>query len=441
MQSKANAPPHYECLGVDPSIDAADLARHYKKLSLQLHPDRAAYRNDPANEAHVQARYQCITEAYAVLSDPEKRSAYDAAHGVNFRSRLVRLQGVIDGHKAMEQQRTATGRDAGGSSCVSSPTVLQPGTQHQHAAPQRDPAEDSDDDDEEYDPNEFAAPFCGERHLDGLHGTHIDSSSDVHEGDDCMARLFSLKLRLGVEAAPRTCHGVPVTQYQEVVLTRALGSKAPPYARTWGLIFDKNELVGLDGDDPEGLESIGGMAAIPFPSVVQRINDTMVHSTTDVPRLLSRLYDAEPARGATVGATTVPAASPDGAHTCKSEDLCEARAEASTASPAPSTEQLRLLLAYSTVAYDLVGEVHLLQDNDVLARLVPSWCVVPQLRPLIRDATVRCVNEKQVRSVTELRAALRVALRDEEGEGAVQVVKRARTSRSVAVQFCQLPFL
>ncbi|CAJ1029832.1 putative DnaJ domain containing protein [Leishmania shawi] len=440
MPSKASAPPHYECLGVDPSINAVDLARHYKKLSLQLHPDRAAYRNDTDNEMHVRARYQRITEAYAVLSDPEKRSAYDARHGVNFRSRLVHLQTAIGQHNTMAMQRTAKGQKTAGLASSSSSLTHPCATRHPSAAPQNISAEDSDDD-EDYAPNEVSVPLRGARHQGSSNVSPSEGSS--YEEGDCVARLFSLHLRRGAEAAPQTCNGVPVTQYQALTLTRAFSSPGSPYARTWGLIVEKNELVGLEVEYPEELESITGLAAVPFPSVVHQIDGTVVLPTTDLPLLLSRLYDAECARrSAASAATSHTAPTSNNTHFCESEKLCEAPVEVSTASvPSSSTEHLQLVLAYSTVAYDLVGEVHLLGDDDVIDRLVPSCCGVPQLRLLMPDATVLSVNGTQVRSSTELRTALRAAVLDDEDEDAMQAVKRARTSRAVVVEFCQLPFL
>ncbi|CAG9577235.1 conserved hypothetical protein [Leishmania major strain Friedlin] len=445
MESKASLPPHYACLGVDPSINSVDLARQYKKLSLQLHPDRAAYRDDAANEMHVQARYQRITEAYAVLSDPEKRRAYDAKHGVNFQSRLARLQTVIGHHNTMATQRSTTSCKTACLASTSSPTTDEHDAQHLHAASHKDSAERTvgDDDDEDYDPNDVLAPPRGAPHQGRSSDFYSDDSRDAHGEGDYIARLFSLHLRVGAEAAPKTRNGVPVVQYQAITLTRAYSPPESPYARTWGLVFKKNELVDLDGENLEELARITGLAAVPFPSVVQQINDTMVVPTTDVPRLLSRLYEAESTRGSAVSPATGQTASINtDAPSGQSEKVCEVCEEApADSSPSSSTEHLYMVLAYSTVAYDLVGKVHLLGDDDVINRLVPSWCIAPQLSPLMPDATVLCVNNTHVRSAAELRAALRAAVLDGEDEGPMQAVKRARKSRAVVVEFCQLPFL
>jgi len=61
---------YYEILGVERSASRDDLRRKYRELALQFHPDRN-------KEAHAEERFKEISEAYAVLSDPEKRAAYD----------------------------------------------------------------------------------------------------------------------------------------------------------------------------------------------------------------------------------------------------------------------------------------------------------------------------------------------------------------------------
>jgi molecular chaperone DnaJ len=62
---------YYEVLGVDRSVDAAGLKSAYRKLAMQHHPDR----NGGCEDA--MARFKEISEAYSVLSDEQKRAAYD----------------------------------------------------------------------------------------------------------------------------------------------------------------------------------------------------------------------------------------------------------------------------------------------------------------------------------------------------------------------------
>jgi molecular chaperone DnaJ len=62
---------YYEVLGVDRGVDAAELKRAYRKLAMELHPDR-----NPG-DAVSEAKFKEASEAYQVLSDPDKRARYD----------------------------------------------------------------------------------------------------------------------------------------------------------------------------------------------------------------------------------------------------------------------------------------------------------------------------------------------------------------------------
>ena len=62
---------YYEVLGVDRGADAATLKSAYRRLALQFHPDRNP-NNPDATDSFKEA-----SEAYAVLSDEEKRARYD----------------------------------------------------------------------------------------------------------------------------------------------------------------------------------------------------------------------------------------------------------------------------------------------------------------------------------------------------------------------------
>jgi len=62
---------YYEILGIDRSADVAVIKQAYRKLAMKYHPDR-----NPGNKQAVKQMAE-INEAYAVLSDHEKRHLYD----------------------------------------------------------------------------------------------------------------------------------------------------------------------------------------------------------------------------------------------------------------------------------------------------------------------------------------------------------------------------
>ena len=70
---------YYKTLGVDKQSSAAEIKKKYRKLALKYHPDQN--QGDKAAEQ----KFKEINEAYAVLSDADKRKKYDmfGADGFN----------------------------------------------------------------------------------------------------------------------------------------------------------------------------------------------------------------------------------------------------------------------------------------------------------------------------------------------------------------------
>ena len=62
---------YYEILGVAPNASEADLKQAYRRMAMKFHPDR-----NPGNQ-EAEVRFKEAKEAYEILSDPQKRAAYD----------------------------------------------------------------------------------------------------------------------------------------------------------------------------------------------------------------------------------------------------------------------------------------------------------------------------------------------------------------------------
>jgi len=74
---------YYSILGVERNADAATIKKTYRKLAQKYHPDR-----NPGNK-EAEEKFKQITEAYAVLSDAEKRKQYDQFGDSGFHQRFT----------------------------------------------------------------------------------------------------------------------------------------------------------------------------------------------------------------------------------------------------------------------------------------------------------------------------------------------------------------
>ena len=72
---------YYKILGIEKGADAAQIKKAYRKLALKYHPDKTK------GDKVLEDKFKKISEAYAVLSDPEKRKQYDTYGSAGFQQR------------------------------------------------------------------------------------------------------------------------------------------------------------------------------------------------------------------------------------------------------------------------------------------------------------------------------------------------------------------
>ncbi|EDO42458.1 predicted protein [Nematostella vectensis] len=63
----------YDVLGVSKTASESEIKRAYRKISLQVHPDRA----DKGEKEKATRKFQALSKSYCILSDKEKRAIYD----------------------------------------------------------------------------------------------------------------------------------------------------------------------------------------------------------------------------------------------------------------------------------------------------------------------------------------------------------------------------
>ena len=73
---------YYQMLGVPKTASQEEIKKAYRKLAMKYHPDRNS------GDTSAEAKFKDVSEAYAVLGDPEKRKQYDTFGAEGFQHRF-----------------------------------------------------------------------------------------------------------------------------------------------------------------------------------------------------------------------------------------------------------------------------------------------------------------------------------------------------------------
>lgn len=97
---------YYEILGVAPDATPQEIRSAYRRLAKQVHPDQGG----------SAAIFQFISDAYATLSDPSARQAYDATLGISNRQRRQEYRSAhANPRNTRRKDQPETGRNPLGS--------------------------------------------------------------------------------------------------------------------------------------------------------------------------------------------------------------------------------------------------------------------------------------------------------------------------------------
>ena len=103
----------YAALGVSRNADSRAIKKAYRKMALQNHPDKQASLSDEQKKA-VTADFVAASNAYEVLSDPEKRRLYDRHGEAGLEAGAAHQSGSGDPRSEVFEAMFGTRRGSGG---------------------------------------------------------------------------------------------------------------------------------------------------------------------------------------------------------------------------------------------------------------------------------------------------------------------------------------
>jgi len=93
-------PDYYAVLKLTPDASVKDIRRSFRRLALKYHPDKNS-------ETGAEAVFKELSEAYAVLNDPEKKQEYDEALKEEMEARAAEAAAPAEAHTPPEPKTAA----------------------------------------------------------------------------------------------------------------------------------------------------------------------------------------------------------------------------------------------------------------------------------------------------------------------------------------------